>query len=347
MTRIGIIGFGFMGRIHLRSYLADGRADIAAVADPRHDCLTRETPAGNIDQRSGQTFDLTRLKRHADYRDLIADDSIEAVSICSPTSQHVEMSIAALQAGKHVLVEKPLGLTSREAMRVVEAASATSTAIVAMPAMCMRFWPAWRWLKEAIDDGRYGPVKSAALTRLGSMPKWSSFYFDERESGGGILDLHIHDADFVRYCFGDPRTVFSTGYSQTTGDVDHVVTTYDYAGSPPLVTAEGGWSMRPGFQFVMRYVVNFEKATATFDLHRKPQLLVNRADEREELIELPGFDGWEGEIRYFLDCIETGTPPTVVTMRDGAEAVRLVEAERQSARTRSAVAFKHDAEGYS
>jgi predicted dehydrogenase len=338
MTRIGIIGFGFMGRIHLRSYLADGRAEIVAVADPRDDCLTRETPAGNIDARGGARFDLAGLKRHADYRDLLADSSVDAVSICSPTRQHVEVAIAALASGKHLLVEKPLGISSGEAMRVVEAARAHPK-LVAMPAMCMRFWPAWRWLKEVIDDGRYGVVKSAAFTRLGSMPKWSNFYFDARESGGGILDLHIHDADFVRYCFGEPRSVRSAGYSQTTGEVDHVVTTYDFGGAPPLVTAEGGWSMRPGFQFVMRYTVNFERATATFDLHRQPQLQVHRSDEKEEHVELDAFDGWEGEIRYFLDCIEQRRSPSVVTLRDGAHAVRLIEAERESARSNRPVAW--------
>lgn len=336
MTRIGIIGFGFMGRIHLRSYLSTGRARVVAVADPRDDCLTRETPAGNIETSAGGQFDLKSLTCHADYRDLLDDDSIDAVSICSPTRQHVDMAIAALEAGKHVLVEKPLGLTYQDAMRVVAAAEVRPD-LVAMPAMCMRFWPAWRWLKDAVRSRRYGMVKSAAFTRLGSMPKWSSFYLDERESGGGILDLHIHDSDFVRHCFGEPHAVRAAGYSQTTGDVDHVVTTYDFGGSPPLVTAEGGWSMRPGFQFVMRYVVNFEAATASFDLHRTPQLLVHRADETVDPVTVDTFDGWEGEIRYFLDCIEHGRPPSIVTMRDGAEAVRLIEAERQSALSRAAV----------
>src|SRR5687767_5832767 len=103
MTCIGIIGFGFMGRIHLRSYLATGRAEIVAVADPREDSLTRETPAGNIESSGGKPFDVSRLKRYADYRELLKDDSIEAVSICSPTRQHVEEAIAALEAGKHVI----------------------------------------------------------------------------------------------------------------------------------------------------------------------------------------------------------------------------------------------------
>ncbi len=338
MTRIGIIGFGFMGRIHLRSYLASGRAEIVAVADPRDDCLTRETPAGNIEFGAGKPFDVTRLKRFADYRELLDDQSIEAVSICSPTRQHVDEAIAALGAGKHLIVEKPLGITSREAMRVVESAEEHPN-LIAMPAMCMRFWPAWRWLKEAIDAETYGKVKSAAFTRLGSMPQWSSFYFDERESGGGILDLHIHDADFVRYCFGDPRSVHAVGYSQTTGDVDHVVTTYDFAGAPPLVTAEGGWSMRPGFQFVMRYVVNFEDATATFDLHREPQLRVTDAAGAEEQIPLSQSDGWQMEIEYFLDCIENKQQPSLVSLRDGAEAVRLIEVERESVRKREPITF--------
>lgn len=79
--------------------------------------------------------------------------------------------------------------------------------------------------------------------------------------GGAILGLRIHDTDFVQYCFGEPRAVFSRGYAKDTSHIDHVVTQYlyDYI---PLVVAEGGWSMQAGFGFSMQYTVNFEQATA-------------------------------------------------------------------------------------
>ena len=86
--------------------------------------------------------------------------------------------------------------------------------------------------------------------------------------GGAILDLHIHDTDFVQHCFGKPKAVFSRGYSRPTNAIDHVLTHYLYD-DVPLVTAEGGWAMTPGFGFQMQYTVNFERATAVFDPGRE------------------------------------------------------------------------------
>lgn len=334
---IGIVGFGLMGRTHLNAYLVDPRARVVAIADSdraRFDATAFESNFGG--DRSD--FDLRSVRKHEAFAQMLGDDEVDAVSICSPTAQHVGMTISALDAGKHVLVEKPLGLASCDAARAVEAA-ARHADLVAMPAMCMRFWPAWRWLRDSIHDRRYGPVRSATFTRIGAMPTWAEFYKDAAQSGAAILDLHIHDADFVRYCFGDPASVTSKGYSETTEGVDHVITHYHFSGGPHLVIAEGGWSMKPNFEFTMRYLVNFEGATARFDFGSNPQLRVTNSSGGVEAIDLSPRTGYDHEVAYFLDCIERGERPTIVTIYDGAEAVRLIEAERHSVESGRPVAF--------
>src|SRR5205085_7047748 len=119
-----------------------------------------------------------------DWRQLIASPEVDVVDVCLPTPAHVEVVTAALAAGKHVLCEKPLARTSADARKI--AAAAASARGFFMPAMVMRFWPEWEWLKRAVAEGHYGRVRSATFRRMGETPK--GWYQDGKLSGGGLFD---------------------------------------------------------------------------------------------------------------------------------------------------------------
>jgi predicted dehydrogenase len=192
-----------------------------------------------------------------------------------------------------------------------------------MPAMCMRFWPGWDWLREHVRRGTFGAVRSAVFARLGTRPQWNRFYADPGLSGGALFDLHVHDADFVRWCFGEPAEVRSTG------TLDHVTTLYRYPGGPAHVVAEGGWDHTPGFAFRMRYVVAFEHATAEFDLAREPRLVLSRGGA-SEAIALPGHTGYDGEVRHLLAMIARGERSLAATVDEAVGLTRMLERERAS-----------------
>jgi len=160
-------------------------------------------------------------------------------------------------------------------------------------------------------------------------------------SGGAILDLHLHDADFVQFLFGKPAAVSSRGYSKTSGKIDHVLTQYIYEGeeAPPLVMAEGTWAMAAPYEFRMQYTVNFADATAVFDLLSPTPLVLYRGGNKET-IALDARMGYELEIAYFLECIAKGEKPTIVTMEDAANAVTLIDAEEKSVLTGKPVRIK-------
>ena len=101
----------------------------------------------------------------------------------------------------------------------------------------------------------------------------AGWFSNGKLSGGGIVDLHVHDTDFVYHLFGKPDGVFSQGHRGPSGEIDHVLTQYIYDDGPP-VSAEGSWAMDEGYGFSMRYTVNFEHATADYDSKRKPRLQV-------------------------------------------------------------------------
>ncbi|MCA8978630.1 MAG: Gfo/Idh/MocA family oxidoreductase, partial [Planctomycetes bacterium] len=318
--RVGVVGLGFMGRTHLGAYAATREPNrIVAVCD--RDPARRRGELfdhGNLATEGG-SFDPAEVAGYATPEELFADEDVQLVSICTHTPTHVPLAIAALEAGKHVLVEKPIALSSSSAQRLADAAAASDR--ICMPAMCMRFWPGWDTLLEAVHDERHGKLSSLVLRRLGVRPDWGAgFYADESAAGGAVFDLHVHDADLVLAALGAPQRVHSAGTR------DHVVTRYDYGADGPLVVAEGGWDHGTGFPFRMGYTAVFERATLDYDLQRDPPLqrvkdgvCVSR--------DLPPGDGYRGEVRAFLRAVRSGDRTGLPTAVDAVAVTRLLEDE--------------------
>jgi predicted dehydrogenase len=324
---IGIIGLGMMGRTHYEAYQEIG-GNVVAVADqdPKRAAGDLAGTGGNVLQGGLAHLPMEKIRGTTSAAELIAMKEVDIVDVCVPTPQHVDVAIAALRAGKHVLCEKPLARTSGDAERI--AAAAAEAKGFFMPAMCMRFWPQWAWLKQAVTEKRYGTVLAATFRRCASMP--AGWYRNGQMSGGAALDLHVHDTDFVQHLFGMPKAVTSRGYSKTSGEIDHITTHFIYD-DIPLVTAEGGWCFADGFGFSMQYTVNFENATADYDLAREQPLRLSKGGQTESIDAGPGF-GYAAELRYFLDCVRKNQKPTTVTADDAVRSIKLVEAEVKSAR---------------
>jgi len=348
-VRVGVIGLGFMGATHLRAYQAAAAAGfpcaLAAVADTvesRRLGFLGDV-GGNLEGAPAgeRAFDPAHVRVYERAEDLLSDRDIDLVSVCTRTDTHVAISRSALEAAKNVLVEKPVALRAEEIRQLQEVASRAGK--ICMPAMCMRFWPGWDWLKARIDDGALGACTSLVLQRLSSPPGWSpDFYRDGRRSGGAIADLHIHDADFVRWCFGIPDSVASAGRVGHSGAIDHVTTLYQYerGNGPAHVVAEGGWDHAPGFGFTMRYVANFERATATFDISRPESPLLLCQDGTCEAVALSAAPGYDAEIRHVVSAVDEGRSHADVTLQDAIDVTELLDAERRSVQRRRAVSLK-------
>ena len=336
-VRVGVIGLGMMGATHLDAYAKMDHVRVVAVADRDADRLSGKASAGgNIEGQAKGGFDLTRadLHKHTDAQDLIDDPDVDVVDICLPTPLHLPVGLASLEAGKHTLIEKPLARTYEQARQLADAAETARQqhGAVSMCAMCMRFWPGWDWLKEAVGQQTYGPVRAATFRRVAQFPG-GPFYENGQASGGAVLDLHIHDADFVRHLFGEPAEVQTAGYAKITGQPDHVLTRYRFEPGTPgladdaLVSAEGGWALADGFGFSMRYTVNFERATADFDLARGPAALQLHHHGESSDIKLDPAMGYDHELAYFIDRVRQGQPADRVTLHDAGLSVRLIESE--------------------
>lgn len=332
-VNVAVVGLGFMGATHLRAHLENPAARVAAICDPRRRPVNGVLPgvAGNI-QSSGDIQLGADVKVFQRLEDLLADPQIEAVDICTPTALHPAQVIAALQAGKHVLCEKPLARTAAAAREILRAAADSPGWL--MPAMCMRFWPGWAWLKQVVAEQTYGAVRAAHFRRVSAPPAWGKpgAY---RDAGGALYDLHIHDTDFVNFLFGRPQSVFSSGVTAKGGDVQHVVTQYHFPGGP-VVHAEGSWLLAQGFN--MSYTLFCERATLDFDLTRGADALrVTEAGQPTRVLPLAGPDGYGAETRYFIECVAQNRAPEIVAGHDALTALEICEAEEKSARTAAVV----------
>ena len=164
-VNVAVVGLGFMGVTHLKSYQKIKGAKIVAVCDSVREPVNGIIPgvSGNI--TGSDALDLGRnLKVYKQLDDLLANPEVDLVDLCVPTPMHVPLAIAALKAGKHVVCEKPLARTTAQARQIVAAASTAKGFL--MPAMCMRFWPGWAWLKQVLAEQTYGQVLAARFRRV-------------------------------------------------------------------------------------------------------------------------------------------------------------------------------------
>jgi predicted dehydrogenase len=330
-VNVAVVGLGFMGVTHIKAYQQNPAARLVAVCDsvrlPVKGVLAGVT--GNV--ASFGDVDLGQdIKVYRALDQVLADPEVQLVDLCVPTTLHPAQCLAALKAGKHVLCEKPLALTSAQARDIVQAAQAARGFF--MPAMCMRFWPGWSWLKQVVSEQKYGQVQAARFRRMSETPAWSKgTYAGANSVGGALLDLHIHDTDFVQFLFGRPASVFSTGVVRGGSSIDHVVTQYNYPGGP-AVYAEGSWLLTKGFS--MSYTVLFERATLDFELSRGADALqITEEGQPPRAIKFDEPHGYAGEIKHMLTAVQSGKAPTVVTAAEGLSAIQICEAEAQSVRT--------------
>jgi len=190
VLRIGIIGAGRIGTRHGHVLFGAGFAELAAVCD------TERGAAGRLATTLG-------VKAWGDPLELIRSGAIDAVDICTPPDTHAPLAVAAAEAGLHVLVQKPLGLSLRQARRVIDAARRHG--VVLMVAMSHRFCPRHRAVRAAIRAGHIGrPMRMKLSWRLdvtGAPP--GHWIYDRRRSGGGVMmGLMLQQIDLVSWLAG-------------------------------------------------------------------------------------------------------------------------------------------------
>jgi predicted dehydrogenase len=311
--RIALFGSGWIMDYHARGVLEHPRGELVAAANWRPESLAA------LAERHGIARTTT------DWRELVDDPSIDAVVVGTPNSLHAPQAIACLEAGKHVLVEKPMARTPAEAEAMNAAAAASSASL--MVAHCWRFHPDVRALRGRIERGELGRV---VKTRgYGVHAAWGpkGWFTDPQLAGGGALvDMGVHAIDTARYLLGDPRpervcAALGTRYSDLAVDDDGVLLISWSDGANSIVEC-GWWQPHLGGLEADTEVYGTGGYARVWDFTEGP--------EGYEHCSQPMYSAQMAE---FIDAVEAGRRPRP-DGEDGAVVMAVVDQAYRSAAAR-------------
>lgn len=326
MRRIkhGVLGLGWFGEKHCEALLAIPQAEIHSL------CTRNPQRLKELKQRFGVT------KTFTDYREMLADPELESVSITTMWDHHTEPALAALAAGKHVFVEKPMAATVADCDKIVSAARTASGHF--MVGHICRFNPRYAAAKQEIAAGKIGKIISMYARR--NLPTWV---------GGTVLDKigpiigdGVHDTDLM-FWFSGSRAV--TAYAQTvrTGnhahpDLGHVMYRLENGASCLL---EAVWCLpnTTPFQIDERMeVIGTEGSISIHDTHPNLMVVDHNGARCPDTTYWPTIHGrlqgaLRDELAYFLDGVARGEKPAIISPEESREAVRACLAAEESAAT--------------
>lgn len=311
MLRIGIIGAGTMGGMHADCYSELPNAEVVAVADSRI-----EAAKAVADKHSAQAF--------ASGDEVIALEDVDIVDICLPTPFHKENVLKVADARKHVFCEKPIARTMEDGREML--AACEEAGVKFMVGHVLRYFHEFVAAKRLIDSGAIGNPAVVRTTRAAGHPQgWSNWYANMEMAGGVILDMIIHDFDFLRWCFGEVERVYARGlaYSGIPG-VDYALVTIRFK-SGTIAHVEGSWAHPPGFFVKLEVAGNgglFEFDSRTASPLRVATKVAKGAGGGVEVPQNPVNESpYTMELRHFLQCVEKDEEPEVT----GEDALRALE----------------------
>lgn len=311
-TNVGVIGVGSMGYNHVRIYSELENANLVAISD-----MVR----GTLDKVSKE-FNTVG---YVDYDNILQIDDIEVVNICVPTVFHHDVVMRAIEAGKNVLVEKPIASKLNEAEEMIKAAE--DAGVTLATGHVERFNPAVRVAKKLIDEGAIDEVVTANSKRLGPFPP-------RIRDVGVAIDLAIHDIDIFNYLFNSrANTVFANMSSKLKNcefeDHAEIMTKYD---SGVLSILETNW-LTPYKKRQLNItgidgIISVDYGNQTVTLFKE--------NNQVEDIKVENKEPLKEELRSFVDCVQNNTPPEV-SGKDGYEALRIVDAAMTSSKDKRLV----------
>src|SRR5829696_56372 len=316
--RVGLVGAGFMGGVHLNAYAAIPEVEVVGVADAR----TEAAVAG---------AKMVGARPYASFEDLVAAEDVELVDICLPTAYHRDLALRVASEGRHVIVEKPLARNLEDAGAMIEAFQGDGGRLFV--GHVVRFFPEYVRIKEKIDAGDLGTIGVVRTSRRSPfLLGWNDWYADWRLSGGVLLDLVIHDFDFLRWALGEVERVYARGMlGREYNRLDYVFVTLRFENGA-IAHVEGHWGYPGPFNYSIE--VAGSDALLTVDSTEPASLeLVGDPAASGEMPDLAsGESPYEVELAHFVDCIATGEE-SIVRPQDASEALRIGLAATESVLT--------------
>lgn len=321
--RVALAGWGFMGQMHFGAYkrleeFGHENVEISHVFSPS---ARREgglkTVSGNI-AGADEPLDLSGVRVTDDIEEILRDDSVQILDICLPTPLHGDLAARALRAGKHVLCEKPMARTLEECDAMLEAQEGSGTVLAI--GHCLRFWAQYLEAHRQIWSGELGEIRAARLFRQSGTPTWSRWLLDPTQSGGAVLDFHIHDVDTALWWFGKPAEIRAVGTAKN--GLAHSVDAHWIYPSGPQISLRGAWDNN-GSPFEMGFQIIGENGTLDWNSKTGEMMQLFRAGAEPKSIEPPKFSAYDAQIAAFIGQIRGETSESLPSARESRTSVEL------------------------
>ncbi len=316
LIRVGVIGYGTIGRIHSEAWREIPGCELAVVADV------------DGDRRAQAQHDLG-VDTASSLHEMLQSCEVDLVDICVPTYLHEELILGAVQADKHIFCEKPLARTLVEGRRLVEISKTYSKKIGI--GHVVRFTPAYKKMHQSVLAGEIGQVGVVRTFRGGApFPAgWNDWFADYELSGGVILDLAIHDLDFLRWLFGDVKRVYAKSTrGRTSARLEHALIVLRFKNGV-MAHVEGNWSNVPG-EFYTKLELAGKDGLIRFD-SRETDPIVAKTQNRAE-IGAVAVNPYRLELEDMLEAIRQDRAPAV-SATDACGSLEIALAAMESART--------------
>lgn len=321
--RVGLIGCGGISRAHARAYRNLGETEVRVV-------IVCDEVLSLAEERARETGALSST---GDWRVVLDRKDVDAVDLCLPHDLHAEVAVAAAQAGKHILVEKPLATTLADADRMVQAARDANVRL--MCAFCERFDPQHVLVKRLVAEGYLGTPMMARIDHNQNveMPPGHWIRYARRLGGGAIASAGCHRLDLLRWFFGEVVDVSAFRFywrERMEGETAGVVILRFENGA--LGAFQINWMTRKPVWYERLWL---EGTEGSLHNHGGLQVFSLRRPEWSEgyvRLDVPSADPFTEEIRHFLECIRTGDEP-LTHGADARKTMAIALAAYESART--------------
>jgi Predicted dehydrogenases and related proteins len=324
MLKVAIVGAGTMGSVHSVSYRDIEGVQVTAVCDIQMDkAVSAAAPHG--------------ARCYEDFDTMLSNEAIDIVDICLPTYLHREYVLKAIDRGKHVFCEKPIALSLRDAKDMVRAAG--EKGIHFSVGHVVRFFPAYSKAAEVIKEGKIGIPRLIRTTRTGAYPwwNWNGWYSNYDLSGGPIIDLVIHDFDWIRYNFGDIERVYAKDLADMKlNGQDHCLITLRLKNGA-IAHIEGSWAYPPGSIFGTTFEIIGTEGQIESDSRKSSPVKkhISTGSSSRVMLESPLYHGDEpytAELREYVNSIIEDREPAI-SGEDAIKALEISLAAVKSART--------------
>ncbi len=316
MKRIIVCGFGFMGQNHTANIFRHPDLELAAVVDsrPREEI---KPVKGNVATAEIDWNLLKDIPFYTNLSEALEQCPADAVLIASPTTIHVPLSLAAIEHGKHVFVEKPLCFSLVEAASIQSALEGKN--LVFQVGHCVRFQREYKMLGTAVRENRYGKLKFLNLIRMTGTPNWGvwkDLQISLVSTAGPLFDLNIHDIDFALSLAGEPDSITI----QRCPESDTLFRAAWQYRNGTVLQIEGGFIKPSTVPFRSGFTAVFDHAVMEYDSRFGSRIMLSTEKEFSVINTETERSNYYDELAEFASAMETGSP----VQSNAEEAIRTV-----------------------